>query len=70
MSPPPSEDKAFGGALEVAAIGGQRMPRGASFGRHHVEEAVDQRAVVGAHDRDLPAGHVRDSASAAIIRAV
>jgi hypothetical protein len=38
------------------------VPRRAGFGGHHVEEAIDQSSVVG--------GHVRDSASAAIIRAV
>ena len=49
-------------ALEVVAIGGERMARGAGFGGQHVEEAVDQRAVVRSH--------VRDSVSAAIMRAV
>ena len=49
-------------AFEVVAIGGERMPRGPRFRRQHVEEPIDQRAIVGSH--------VRDRASAAIIRAV
>ena len=49
-------------ALEIVAIGRERVPRGPGLGGEHVEEAVDQRAVVRAH--------VRASASAAIIRAV
>ena len=52
----------FGPGFEVAAIGKQGVARRACFGRHHVEEPVDQRAVVWGHDRL--------SASAAIIRAL
>ena len=49
-------------AVEVVAIGSERKFRRARFGRHHVEEPVDKRSVVG--------DHVRERASAAIIRAV
>ena len=36
-------------AFEVAAIGGQRVARGARLGRHHVEEAIDQRSIARGH---------------------
>ncbi len=49
-------------SVEVIAIGSERKFRRARFGRHHVEEPVDKRSVVG--------DHVRERASAAIIRAV
>ena len=49
-------------ALEIVAVGGQRVPRRARLRRHHVEEPVDERRVLRAHVRDRP--------SAAIIRAV
>ena len=29
--------------FEVAAVGGERVVRGAALGRHHFEEALDQR---------------------------
>src|SRR5439155_15758442 len=48
------------GALKVVAISGQGVTRGPGLGGQHVEEAVDQRTVVRRH--------VRESASAAIIR--
>jgi hypothetical protein len=38
------------------------VPGRAGLGRHHIEETVDERLIVR--------GHVRDRASAAIIRAV
>ncbi len=49
-------------SVEVVAIGSQCEFRRARFGRHHVEEPVDKRSVLG--------DHVRERASAAIIRAV
>ena len=52
----------FRRAFEIVAVGGERMSRRTGFGSHHVEEAVDQGAVVR--------GHVRDNASAAIMRPV
>jgi hypothetical protein len=51
----------FGGPFKIVAIGEKRMARSAGFRRHHVEETVDQRLVVRSH--------VRERASAAIIRA-
>ena len=49
-------------SVQVVEISGERMFRSARFRRHHIEEPVDERSVAG--------DHVRDSASAAIIRAV
>ena len=55
--------KRLGGRVQIAAIGGERVAGKPRLGRHHVEEAIDERAVVESR-------HVRASASAAIIRAV
>ena len=54
-----------GGEREIAAIGSDRVLGSASFGRHHLEETLDQRAVCAG--RGL--GQSRAIASAAIIRA-
>ena len=47
---------------QIAAIGRQSVARGPRLGRHHLEEPIDQSAIVF--------GHVRASASAATIRAI
>ena len=57
---PPAEG--LGGALKVRAIGDQSVAGSPGLGRHHVEETIDEDFVLE--------GHVRASASAAIIRAV
>ena len=49
-------------SLEVVAVRGERMRRRTRFGGHHVEKAINQSSIVGCH--------VRERASAAIIRAV
>ncbi len=46
---------------QVGAIGGQRIARRARLGRHHLQKAIEQRAVANRHARAM--------ASAAIIRA-
>ena len=62
-APRRASGSALGGSLQIVAIGGQRVPRRARLCRHHVEEPVDERL-------GRSARHVRDRASAAIIRAV
>lgn len=49
-------------ATYVISVGGKGVRRGTGLSRHHVEESIDQRPIV--------IGHVRASASAAIILAV
>ena len=58
----PSEPRLSAARSKIVPISCKRVARGAGFGGHHVEEAIDQGPVVR--------GHVRDRASAAIIRAV